>query len=378
MTVRSNRLRIGLKDIFQSFGRLGLFSFGGPAAHIALMRKEFVEQKKWLKEEEFLDYLSATNFIPGPNSTELAMHIGHHVAGGPGLIVAGLSFILPAASLVTLLAWLYLSYGYLPSAQAAMSGIKPAILAILAQAIWGMARTSLKTTQQKLLAILAFVANSLLFGELITIAAAGFLAFLLNRPRKIHSVSFWSWSMAATTASTAVFSQTKLFLFFLKVGSVLFGSGYVLLAYLRTDLVEKLHWLTEGQLLDAVAVGQFTPGPVFTTATFIGYVLAATFGAVLATVGSFLPAVVIVFLSAPLLGKLRQSQALASALTGVHAASIAVMAVTGLFLAKSILTHAFPLVLSLLALTALSKTRLNSAWIVLGGALLGILGANFI
>ena len=367
------------------FLKLGVIAFGGPAAHIAMMEDEVVRRRRWLAREDFLDLLGATNLIPGPNSTEMAIHVGHRKAGWAGLLIAGLSFILPAAIIVTGFAWAYVRYGSLPQATGVLYGVKPVIIAVVLQALWSLSRAALKT---KLLACVcaAGAALTLLgFNELIILLAAGIVACLgkkLSEQRRGRSdiravIVPVPLAFAAQAAGAAAFGLWPLFLFFLKVGSVLFGSGYVLLAFLRADLVERWQWLTESQLLDAVAVGQVTPGPVFTTATFIGYVLGGLPGAAVATVGIFLPAFFFVAVSGPLVPRIRRSATAGAFLDGVNAASLSLMAVVTWQLGEAALVDWLTVALFVVSLVLLLKFHLNSAWLVLGGALVGlILGAR--
>jgi chromate transporter len=357
-------------EVAKVFLKLGFTAFGGPAAHVAMMREEVVRKRGWLTEEEFLDALSATNFIPGPNSTEMALHVGLVRAGMPGLIMAGACFILPAALIVSGFAWAYVRFGTLPAAHGVLYGVKPVIIAVVALALWNLGKSALKSRWLAFLAVTALFANALGVNELAVIAGAGFAAALAAQPRQAVLAGI-PLSFAAT--APAPFSLAKLTLFFLKVGSVLFGSGYVLIAYLRGDLVEKFHWLTETQLLDAVAVGQFTPGPVFTTATFIGYVLAGPKGAALATAAIFLPAFFFVAVSGRLLPRLRRSKIAAAALDGVNAASLAVMAVATAWLARNAIPDAWAAGLAIIAFLLLARFRLNSAWLVAAGGLTGFL-----
>lgn len=364
------------------FLRLGATAFGGPVAHIALMEDEVVRRRRWLTREELLDLIGAVNLIPGPNSTELAIHLGHRRAGWPGLLVAGTCFIAPAMGIVMLLAWAYVRYGALPVVSGLLWGIKPVIIAIVAQALWGFSRAAIKSVPLALVGAAALTASLLGVTELPILLGASLLMLLgrgVQEARAGKSPAVLPLALSLQTvvapaagplASTAV-GLGPLFLFFLKVGSVLFGSGYVLLAFLRADLVVRWHWLTETQLLDAVAVGQFTPGPVFTTATFIGYVLGGVPGAVVATVGIFLPAFVFVALSAPLLPRLRSSRRAAAVLDGVNVASLALMVSVTFLLGRSALTSWGTLGLALGSLLLLVRFRLNSAWLVLGGGLLG-------
>jgi chromate transporter len=328
-----------LAELAGLFLKLGTISFGGPAAHTALMEEEVVRRRKWLTAAEFLDLVGATNLIPGPNSTELAIHIGHRRAGWPGLIVAGACFILPAMLIVSVIAWAYVRFGTLPEASALLYGVKPVIIAIVVQALWNLGKSAMKT---KLLAAAGIIAATACFfgvNELLVLFGCGFVLLAIRAADKKKPVAVGgfapffanlpgtSTAVAASVAVAAPFSLNLMFFFFLKVGAVLFGSGYVLLAFLRADLVERWHWLTESQLLDAIAVGQFTPGPVFTTATFIGYLLSGPTGALVATLGIFLPAFIFVALSAPLIPRLRASPLAGAFLDGVNVASLALMAV---------------------------------------------------
>jgi chromate transporter len=285
-----------LLGLARLFSRLGSTAFGGPAAHIALMEDECVIRRRWLTHERFLDLIAATNLIPGPNSTEMALHIGYLRAGLPGMAVAGVCFILPAALSTLALAWVYTAYGALPEAQGALQGVKAAMLAVVVHALWRLGRASVKGPWEALLAGASLAAAALGVNELTVLFSAGFLAAgARGTGRGAKAVLL---PLLGVPAAAAVpFSQGALFGIFLKIGAVLFGSGYVLLAFLQAELVERRGWMTAGQLLDAVAVGQVTPGPVFSTATFIGFVLGGVRGAGLATLGIFLPAFVLVALS---------------------------------------------------------------------------------
>ena len=377
-----------LRELASLFLKLGTTAFGGPAAHIAMMEDEVVRRRRWLTREEFLDLLGATNLIPGPNSTEMAIHIGHRRAGWRGLIVAGVAFIAPAMLIVTALAWAYVRYGELPEARGLLYGIKPVVIAIVIQALWGLGRTAVKSWTLALIGVAAVVASALGAGELTVLfgaAAAGVLVKLMGaEQREVASAVAalrLSWPFSAEAAivaavpAVAPFGLSPLFLVFLKTGAVLFGSGYVLLAFLRTDLVERLHWLSEAQLLEAVAIGQVTPGPLFTTATFIGYVLGRFPGALVATAGIFLPAFVYVALSGPLVPRIRRSAFAGAALDGVIVASLGLMATVTWELGRAALVD--PLTVGLAALSAvlLLRYRVNSVWLVGGGALVGMLAA---
>ena len=367
------------------FLKLGTIAFGGPAAHIAMMEDEVVRRRKWFSSEEFLDLLGATNLIPGPNSTEMAIHIGHRRAGWPGLIVAGICFIFPAMLIVLACAWAYVRYGELPQVEALLYGVKPVIIAIVFQALWGLARTAIKT---QLLGFIVFGSIALTFvgiHELAILFGAGLLVAILGavkRKRVVLALPLHGLKplLAAVVPAAAVgtsaaipFGLWPLFLFFLKVGAVLYGSGYVLLAFLRNDLVERFGWLTETQLLDAIAIGQVTPGPVFTTATFIGYLLGGTPAAIIATVGIFLPAFFFVAISGPLVPRIRRSPTAGAFLDGVNAASLALMAVVTLQLTRSALVDPLTMVLAVASAVALIRFKLNSVWLVLGGAIAGVI-----
>jgi len=361
-----------LRELAVLFLKLGTIAFGGPAAHIAMMEDEVVRRRGWLTREAFLDYLGATNLIPGPNSTELAIHIGRARAGWRGLVVAGACFIVPAALIVTALAWAYVRFGRLPAVEGILYGVKPVVIAVVLQALWGLGRSAIKSAALAALGLAAVIAVALGAHELIVLLAAGAIMTgtrTRGAGRAVGAVA----GVGVTLAPAAVpFGLWPLFGVFLKTGAVLFGSGYVLLAFLRADLVERLGWLTERQLLDAIAVGQITPGPVFTTATFVGYVLGGGPGALVATVGIFLPAFVFVALSGVLVPRLRRSAAAGAALDGVNVASLALMAVVTAQLARSALVDAPTIVLAAASALLLLRWRVNSAWLVLGGALAGL------
>lgn len=365
------------------FLRLGATAFGGPAAHIALMEDEVVRRRRWLTHDEFLDLLGAANLIPGPNSTELAIHIGHRQAGWPGLLVAGASFILPAVLIVTAFAWAYVRYGSLPEVAGVLYGVKPVIIVIVLQALWSLGRAAIKTKFLAFVAVAAVVLTFLRVHELLVLFGGGVIVGLARiTVRKIRSgrnlllpisSSPIALLLQASAATATPFGLWPLFLFFLKVGAVLYGSGYVLLAFIRADLVERWHWLTEPQLLDAIAVGQVTPGPVFTTATFIGYVLGGTKGALMATVGIFLPAFFFVAVSGPLVPRIRKSPVAGAFLDGVNAAALALMLVVTYELGRAALIDLKTIVLAVISAAILFRFRVNSAWLILGGAIAGLL-----
>jgi len=372
-----------LGELARLFLRLGATSFGGPAAHIALMEDEVVRRRGWLTREQFLDYVGATNLIPGPNSTELAIHIGHARAGWPGLVVAGASFIVPASLIILAVAWAYVRYGTLPDAAALLYGVKPVMIAIVAVALWNLGRAAVKSTPLAVLGVAAVAAVGAGAHELAVLALSGIVAGVARRagsrsPRIAASVlpgamtsSSAAAASAAATTTAAAFGLLPLFLVFAKAGAVLFGSGYVLLAFLRADLVERLGWLTESQLLDAVAIGQVTPGPVFTTATFIGYVLGGLPGALVATVGIFLPAFVFVALSGPLVPRVRRSPAAGAVLDGVNVASLALMAVVSWHLGRAALVDGWTIGIAVASLIALVRFRSSSVWLIGAGAVTG-------
>ena len=375
-----------LREIAFLFLKLGGLAFGGPAAHIAMMEAEVVRRRRWLSQEEFLDLLGATNLIPGPNSTELAIHIGHRQAGWAGLLVAGSCFILPAVFIVSAFAWAYVRYGSLPEIAGILHGVKPVIIAIVLQALWGLGRSALKTRFLGIVAATGVALGFIGIHELVILLGCGvgvaLQAGIISRKRGQGLASFFA-SVPVALASTggvsgslmtaASFSLWSLFLFFLKVGSVLFGSGYVLLAFLHADLVERWHWLSESQLLDAIAIGQATPGPVFTTATFIGYVLGGAKGAAVATLGIFLPAYIFVAVSGPLVPRMRRSVTAGAFLDGVNAASLALMTVVTWQLARATLVDPMSVLLLAVSLILLARFHFNSMWLVLGGALVGLL-----
>jgi chromate transporter len=367
-----------LRELALLFLRLGTTAFGGPAAHIAMMRDEVVRRREWLTEEGFLDLLGATNLIPGPNSTELAIHIGWARRRWAGLIVAGVCFILPAVLITGALGWAYVRLGTLPEVASLLYGVKPVILAVVMQALWGLTPRAARTWFLRALGIGATLASALGGSELVVLFGAGLVAVFASiassRSPNDHLKPLAGFLPVATasalTAMTPV-SLSGLFGVFLKIGSVLFGSGYVLLAFLRADLVERLHWLTQAQLIDAIAVGQVTPGPLFTTATFIGYLLAGPEGAVVATLGIFLPAFVFVALSGPLVPRLRSSRFAGAFLDGVNVASLALMAVVTAQLGRAALIDGPTVLLCLASGVLLIRFKINSTWLIAGGALTG-------
>jgi chromate transporter len=368
--------RTSLAELAALFLKLGTTAFGGPAAHIAMMRDEVVRRRKWMTDERFLDLLGATNLIPGPNSTEMAIHVGWARRRWAGLLVAGVSFIVPAMLITGALGWAYLRFGKLPETGWLLWGVKPVILAVVVQALWKLARTAAHTWPLRILGGLAVVATVSGLNEIVVLLGAGVLsAAFAHRPGRAGAplgqlVPAVPIAAGATFLSHATLSG--LFWVFVKIGSLLFGSGYVLLAFLRAELVQRLHWLTEAQLIDAVAAGQVTPGPVFTTATFIGYLLGGPSGALVATAGIFLPAFVFVAASGPLVPRLRASKAAGAFLDGVNVASLALMAVVTAELGHAAILDLPTALLGLVATFLLLRFQLNSSWLVLGGAVIGL------
>jgi len=369
-------LRSGsLAEIAKEFLRLGFVAFGGPAAHVAMMEERFVRRLSWLSRERFLDMLGAVNLLPGPSSTELAIYLGETRGGLPGLMVAGACFILPAAILVVALAWAYQTYGSVPQVAGLLVGIKPVVVALIVQAVWNLSRTALKNVPLAILAaaVVAFAA----FGVpvLALLIGAGILWIVVREGQRLATSlqrPALALGMLAPLAANSI-GLIPLFLYFLKIGAILFGSGYVLLAVLRADLVLRLHWLTDAQLLDAIAVSQATPGPFFTVSTFIGYLLNGWKGAALATVGMFLPAFLYVAVTAQFLPGLRKSPIAGAFLDGVNASAVALMSFVGYQFARAALVNVSAIVVALVTLFLIFRYKINSSWLVLGGAILGIL-----
>ena len=372
-----------LREVMALFFKLGVIGFGGPAAHIALMREEVVKRRKWVSDERFLDLLGMTNLIPGPNSTEMAIHLGYTRAGGPGLVAGGACFVVPAMVIVWALAWAYVRYGAQPQVGWLLYGVKPVIIAVVVQAIWALLRTAVKGTLLAAVA-LAVLALSLMGVNEIALLAAGGLVVPVARGVRgawVAAVAAPAATVLGGAASAAAQGMTAaasvslmtLFVTFLKIGSVLYGSGYVLLAFLRNDFVHRLGWLTDRQLLDAIAIGQVTPGPVLTTATFVGYLVGGGAGAVLATVGIFLPSFVFVAASRPLLPKIRASRWTAAFLDGVNVAALGLMAAVTWELARAAVIDWLTALLALAAAAVLIRFEVNSVWLILGGGVVGLL-----
>ncbi len=367
-----------LAEVARLMFRLGWTAFGGPAAHLAMLREEVVTRRAWVTDADYLDMIGAANLIPGPNSTEVVMHTGYRRAGWPGLFVGGTLFILPAATLVLACAWLYEQFGTTVGGGWILYGIKPVIIAVIAQAIWGLAKTAVKNVflgavGAAVLALYLLGVNEilLLFGGAIFVALAVNARRIRAAGGTARAVVPLPLLFVAVAGGLGAERALQIFLSFLKIGAVLYGSGYVLLAFLRAEFVERLGWVTNPQLLDAVAVGQFTPGPVFTTATFIGYLVGGWGGAALATVGIFLPAFVFVALSVPLLPKLRKSPWTAALLDGVNVAALGLMAAVLLDIARAALVDWVTVGLAIGAAVLLIRFRVNSVWLILGGAAIG-------
>lgn len=391
LELSSSAGRSSLRELAAFFLRLGVTAFGGPAAHIAMMDDELVRRRRWLSREKFLDLLGASNLIPGPSSSELAIHIGYLRAGWAGLVVAGVCFILPAACIVGALAWAYVRFARLPAISAVLYGVKPIVIAVILQAIWGLGRAAIKSKFLAVVALISLVLAALNLHPLLLLVMAGFTATfpeistqirrtgarIVALPFALRPAGARSSALAGAVAGAGAVATPvtlgSLFLVFLKIGAVVFGSGYVLLAFLRADLVVHRGWLTDSQLVDAVAIGQITPGPVFTTATFIGYLLAGAKGATVATIGIFLPAFLLVAASGPLLPHIRKSKLAATFLDGVIVASLALMTVVTWQLARASIIDIVTALLGVASLIALLRFRLNSAWLVLFGAVAGLL-----
>jgi chromate transporter len=366
-----------IKAIAKIFLKLGIIGFGGPAAHIAMMRDEVVVKRKWLTEQHFLDLIGATNLIPGPNSTEMAIHIGYEKGGWKGLIVAGLCFIVPAVLITGVFAWLYKQYGQLPEVQPFIYGIKPAIIAIILGAIFPLAKKSLKSTELILIGLVVLVCSLLNINELYLMFGAGFFALFLTyirNNRQNNTNGFLPLAVLQIT-NTTVLSATNanLFWIFLKIGAILYGSGYVLFAFLDTELVAT-GLLSRQQLIDAIAVGQLTPGPVFSTVTFIGYQINGFTGAIVSTIAIFLPSFIFVALLKPMVKKMRNSKLFSAFLDAVNAASVAIIVAVCFDMGKESITDWRTLLIAILSIViAFGFRKINSAFVVLGGSIIGYL-----
>jgi chromate transporter len=366
-----------LLELAVLFLRLGVIGFGGPAAHISLMREEIVHRKKWLDDRQFLDLNGATNLIPGPNSTEMVIHIGNLRAGTAGLIVAGISFILPAMLIVMGISWIYVRYSRLPEAGWLLYGVKPVVIAIIIQAIVGLSRTAVKNILLGFCGVAVALGYFLSINEILLLLLAGLIVMLVKNAQRIHwtqaSLIIPMLSIPAQFASQAGYTPWIMFITFIKIGSILYGSGYVLIAYLQAEFVNRLGWLTSEQIIDAITIGQITPGPVFTTATFIGYILGGPVAAILATIGIFLPAFVFVAISHPFIPRLRASPWFGSFLDGVNVASLGLMAAVCWQLGRDTLVDWYTLLIGLLSLIFLLRFKINPTWLILGGLVAGII-----
>jgi len=367
-----------LWEIAVAFLRLGFIAFGGAVAHIALMQEEFVRRRGWLSREEFVDRVGAVNLLPGPGSTEMAIYLGQLRGGFPGLLIAGAAFILPAALMMCVMAWAYVRYGALPQIAGVLWGVKPVVVVLIAQAVWSLGTTVLKSRELLVIAAIVLGLAAMHVATLALLIGTGVAWIVANRFGQSRSGQNGIASAAASAAggaamiTTAAATTTGVLVYFLKIGALLFGSGYVLLAVLREDLVTRMHWLSESQLLDGIAVSQATPGPFFTVATFLGYVLSGWRGAGLATLGMFIPAFVYVAVTANVLPRLRKSPTASAFLDGVNAAAVALMALVGFQFAREAVVTPLAAVIAAVSAVLAFRYRVNSAWLILGGAVCGL------
>lgn len=381
-----------LSAIALVFLKISFTAFGGHAAHLAMMEEEVVRRRKWITHEEFLDIISAANLIPGPNSTETALHIGYSLAGWGGFFTAGLCFISPTILIVTAVAMAYVKYGNLPATESILFFVKPVVMAVIALAIYRFSKTAIKNKLLLIFFLVAIAGALFKLTEIFVILLVGFLCMLISlfqrgllpnlkelfQKNNLHSLplGMGSFIFEKSLYANSCVTQCDLpaiFLFFFKVSAIIFGSGYVLYAFLYNDLVINYQWITQAQLIDAIAIGQFTPGPVFTAATFIGYLLAGTPGALLASLGAFLPAFIYVAITSPFLSQMRKSKALGFFLDGVNVASLALMVVVCFSLAQNILMNIWSVIVFSVTLGLLMRFRFNSAWLVLVSIVLGLL-----
>ncbi len=404
----NDTLRPGMSSLFLQFLKLGFIAFGGPAAHASLMERELVSRKKWISAQTFLDFLGAVNLIPGPNSTQLTMLTGYRLGGIPGMLVSGIGFIVPAALITGIFAWFYVSMGQVPAIESFFFGLKPAVIAVIAGAVFKLGKKALRNKWLGILGLIAIAAMLSGLSEILTILGAGalgMLAFTLfkafnrhqdkNKPddsttkgasaiqdsphnktkngekKRMHSFSPLLILNAGLTG-VATITSLKLFWVFFKIGAVLFGSGYLLVAYMDGELVERLAWLTREQLLDAIAIGQFTPGPILSAATFVGYLLNGVPGAIAATIGIFLPSIVFIIILYPIIPRLRKSVYSAAFLDSVNVAAVAVMLAVSISMAIEIAVDWQSIAILMVALGGVFLLKkISSAWIILGGAALG-------
>ncbi|MGA8144883.1 MAG: chromate efflux transporter [Candidatus Acidiferrales bacterium] len=371
--------RGNVREVASFFLKLGFTAFGGAAGHIAMMRRELVDRRKWISEQDFLDLFGIMNLIPGPSSTETVIALGYWRAGWPALILAGVLFVLPAMLMILGLSWAYVRYGMLPAAQWILYGINPMVIAIVADALWSLGRTAIKSVWLALMAIASLVLYfsgvsivAILVGAAALTAVVGYSKARGKQPMLGIFPALGAGVGAAAVAASAIpFSMTRLFLTFLKIGAVSYGSGYVLLAFLRADFVAHLHWLTDKQLLDAIAAGQITPGPIFASATFVGYLTGGLKGAMLATIGIFLPSFVFIAILFPLIPKLKGSPWARIFLDGINAVTVGLMAAVSWQLARGAILDAFTATEALIGLLILRRFKINSAWLILGGLVAG-------
>lgn len=373
-------MNTNLKEVAQVFFKLGCFAFGGPAAHIAMMEDEIIEKRKWMTHDYFLDLIGTTNLIPGPNSTEMTMHCGYERAGKLGLFVAGIAFIFPATIITGILAYLYVQYGQLPEVAPFIYGIKPAVLAIIAAAVLKLGKKAVKSIELIVIGLLVLTASLLGVNEVLALLSAGVLGMLYfylkgKASTNLKSISPLILIFGLNTAVTKI-TVLKLFFIFLKVGAILYGSGYVLFAYLDAELVSR-GLLTRPELIDAIAMGQFTPGPVLSTSTFIGYQLSGLPGAIVATAGIFLPSFLFVLLLSPLIPRMRNSKILRYFLDSVNVAAVAVMFAVLLMMAKETLIDWQGIVIAIIATVLTFKTKVSTIWTICIGALLGYILTTF-
>ena len=368
---------VSVRSIILVFLKISFTAFGGHAAHLAMMEEEVVRKRKWISHEEFLDIISAANLIPGPNSTETALHIGYSLANWRGFFAAGLSFITPTIIIVTGVAMAYVKYGMLPATENILFWIKPVIMAVISLAIYRFSKTAVKNKLLLFMLLLACLASVFKITEIAVILTVGILVMFINISRaKFNSIipsSFLLDPIIQASSCTVSCDLPAIFLFFFKISAIIFGSGYVLYAFLYNDLVVNYQWISQAQLIDAIAIGQFTPGPVFTAATFIGYLLAGVPGALIASVGVFLPAFIYVAITSPFLSQMRQSKSLSFFLDGVNVASLALMIVVCFNLASAMLTNALAISIFVVSLGILWRFKVNSAWLILIAAVLGFI-----
>jgi chromate transporter len=373
--------RSRLIEVAALFLRLGFTAFGGPAAHIAIMRNEVVKRHKWVTDQEFLDLFGTANLIPGPTSTETAIYLGYRRVGWMGLVLAGACFILPAMLIVMILSWAYIRYGTTPWASGILYGIMPVVMAIIAQALWGLGTKAVKNWLTGVIGVCAVILYMLGINILIILLAAGLIVMLGENFSRIKMIPMLGLLLPLAGLNLLTFSTpfnlTLLFLNFLKIGATLYGSGYVLLAYLRSDFVLRLGWLTDKQLIDAIVIGQITPGPVFTTATFIGYLLGGIPGALIATLGIFLPSFIFVGISGFFIKWIRNSVWASGFLDGVNAASLGLMLAVSIQLASTALIDPITIAVALICLIILIRFQTNSTWLIAGGALIGLFHTIF-